>query len=103
VLIAPGTPHTWWNAGAGDVCLLADFRPALQTELFFETLYGLANDGRIDATGMPRFLQIAVLSPACDIYLAQPPVFLQKALFAALGPLARLRGYRPRYPQYSTV
>jgi hypothetical protein len=35
---------------------------------------------------MPRFLQIVVLCPATDMYLAQPPVPLQKALFAVLAP-----------------
>jgi quercetin dioxygenase-like cupin family protein len=99
--IAPGTAHTWWNAGTDDLRLLTDFRPALQTELFFETLYGLARDGRLNARGMPRFLQIAVLVPPCDMFLAKPPVPLQRALFALLAPVARMRGYRLWYPEYS--
>jgi len=29
------------------------------------------------------------------------PSFLQKLLFAVLGPIAKMRGYRGWYPQYS--
>jgi hypothetical protein len=35
-----------------------------------------------------------------DCYLAGPPVGLQRALFTALGPVARLRGYRARYDRF---
>jgi hypothetical protein len=38
-----------------------------------------------------------------DMYLAGPPVTLQRALFAALGPLARLRGYRASYGHFSPM
>jgi len=38
-----------------------------------------------------------------DMYLAGPPVTLQRALFAALGPLARLRGYRASYQRFSSM
>jgi hypothetical protein len=37
------------------------------------------------------------------MYLAGPPVTLQRALFAALGPLARLRGYRASYQRFSSM
>src|SRR5215831_16086589 len=36
VAVPPGTPHTIWNAGEGETHLLVEFRPALQTEAFFE-------------------------------------------------------------------
>jgi hypothetical protein len=103
VVVEPGQPHAWWNAGGEELCVLTEFRPALQTELFFETLFSLARDGKPDARGMPRFLQVVAMVPPFDMYLTRPPVILQKALFAVLGPLARLRGYRPVYPRYSGV
>jgi hypothetical protein len=37
-----------------------------------------------------------------DMYLAGPPVTLQRALFA-VGPLARLRGYRASYGHFSPM
>jgi hypothetical protein len=35
------------------------------------------------------------------MYLAGPPIAMQKLLFPALHPLARLRGYRPSYDRFS--
>jgi hypothetical protein len=103
VIIPPGVPHLWRNDGAGELHVLTDFRPALQLERFFELIFGLARDGKTDATGTPAFLQIAAMSPAYGIFLPTPPVPLQRALFAVLGPIARLRGYRPWYPEYSDL
>jgi hypothetical protein len=99
----PGSPHRWWNAGGEDLHILTEFRPALKTEVFFETLFGLARDGKLDAQGMPVFLQVAALVPPFDMYLAKPPVPLQKALFAIVGPIAHWRGFRAAYPEYSRV
>src|SRR6185295_13901172 len=101
VTIAPGTPHRWWNCGDVELQLRTAFRPAYNLERFFELIFGLARDGKTDETGSPTFLQIAVMSTAYGIYLPQPPLFLQKLLFAVLGPIAKLRGYRAWYPKYS--
>ena len=101
ITIPPGTPHTWSNGGEGELHIVAEFRPALETEHFFETMAGLARDGKLDQTGAPRFLQIVPISRAYDIWLPKPPIPLQRALFALLAPLARFRGYRAWYPEYS--
>jgi len=37
------------------------------------------------------------------LYLAGPPIWLQKPLFAALSPLARLAGYRALIPPKPTL
>ena len=83
--------------------LRTEFRPAYDLERFFELIFGLARAGKTDLTGTPSFLQIAVMSTAYGIYLPQPPIFLQKLLFAVLNPIAKLRGYRAWYPEYSRV
>ena len=80
---------------------MVEFRPALNTEAFFETMYGLARDGKLDEDGVPPFLQTALISSAYEIHLPSPPVALQKALFAVLAPVGRLAGYRAIYPEYS--
>ncbi len=74
------------------------YTPALNTEEFFETFCALARDGRTDGDGVPSLLQIAVSAPHFDIWLARPPIWVQRALFAVLAPVARLLGYRPIYP-----
>jgi quercetin dioxygenase-like cupin family protein len=101
MVVPPGTPHTWWIDGQEDAHALVEFRPALNTETFFETMYGLARDGKVDENGVPPFLQTAVISSAYEIYLPRPPIAMQKALFALLVPVGRLMGYRPSYPEYS--
>ena len=40
VIVPPGTPHRWWNETEEDAHVLAELRPALNTEMFFETAYG---------------------------------------------------------------
>ena len=53
MVVPPGTPHTWWIEGAEDAHVLVEFRPALNTEAFFETMYGLARDGKLGESGAP--------------------------------------------------
>jgi uncharacterized protein YndB with AHSA1/START domain/quercetin dioxygenase-like cupin family protein len=78
-------------------------RPALDSEILLETLFGLARDGKVDAKGNPSLLQLAVIfDEFADLGRPpQPPPAVQKALFAPVAALARARGYRARYPQYS--
>lgn len=68
--VPPGVPHTWWNAGTEELHQLAEFRPALNLETFFETLFGLARDGKCDQEGQPTFMQIAAMVPVYHIYLS---------------------------------
>jgi quercetin dioxygenase-like cupin family protein len=102
--VPPGTPHRWYNEDDREKArVLLELRPALNTELFFETLYGLAADGKTDEDGVPNLLQTAVALDGLhkgEIYPATPPVTLQKALFALLAPVGKLVGYRDHYPKY---
>ena len=49
IVVPPGTPHTFWNASPdGEVLHHAvELRPALKSEVFFETVFGLQRDGRL--------------------------------------------------------
>lgn len=98
ISIAAGTPHRFWNEGPEDACSIQRFEPALETAAFFETFFALAAENKLDAKGMPRPLQLAVLVPefADEIRPVSPPWPLLKALAAVFGPIARRRGYRPR-------
>lgn len=53
-VVPPGTPHTWRNVDDVEAQMLVDFRPALRSEMFFETLFGLAADGKTDRKGLPH-------------------------------------------------
>jgi len=101
VVLPPGIPHTLWNAGQGEARCLFDVRPALKTETAFETLFGLAREGKTNQQGMPNPLQGALLAREYETFLPKPPVLLQRIALAILAPIARLVGYRARYAKYS--
>jgi hypothetical protein len=100
ITIPPNTQHHFWNDDAWDARSMQFFRPALDTAAFFETLFALAAQGRLDDKGMPVPLQLAVLVPEFgdEIRPVSPPWPVLRALAALLGPIARRRGYRPRLP-----
>jgi len=52
---------------------------------------------------MPHPLQLALFAREfSDVFvLRRPPAAVQRAIFGALAPIARWRGYRPIYPQLS--
>ena len=71
---------------------------------------GPRRDGKATGLGIPKNpLQLAVLAGAHqgEAYITAfpwPPIPVQKALFGVLSllaPLARLLGYKERYPEYS--
>jgi mannose-6-phosphate isomerase-like protein (cupin superfamily) len=77
--------------------------PALESEVLLETLFGLARDGKVGASGNPSPLQLAVIF---DEFARlgrppSPPAPVQRALLAPLAAVGRRRGYRARYPAYS--
>ncbi|MCB9430360.1 MAG: cupin domain-containing protein [Ardenticatenaceae bacterium] len=101
VTILPKTPHTFWNAGDGEMCFITDVRPPGDLQTYWETVFGLAQDGKVNANGLPNLLQLAVVAPLADSYDPRMPVVMTKALVAALGGIGRLLGYKARYPQVS--
>lgn len=98
ITIPAGTPHNLVNDGDQDAVAIQEFRPALQTAEFFTTLFDLAARGELDEHGMPSLLRFAVLGPAFseEIRVVTPPWPVQRAAFAFLAPIARLRGYTAR-------
>lgn len=100
VVVPKGTPHRWWNGSQQEARVVVAFSPASRMDAFLESLYGLAQDGKTNQDGVPSPLQLAVLAPAYSdvIYIASPPLFVQKILFGVLGPVARWLGYEADYP-----
>jgi mannose-6-phosphate isomerase-like protein (cupin superfamily) len=96
ITIPAGTPHYFVNDGDEDAVAIQEFRPALRTTEFFEALFELARRGELDEHGKPSMLRLAVLGPAYadEIRVPSPPWPLQRATFALLAPIARMRGYR---------
>jgi quercetin dioxygenase-like cupin family protein len=97
--VAPGVPHEMWAPEAG-TRVNWQTRPALKTEAFFETIWGLAKDGKVNDRGVPNLLRVALIAREYEdeFRLASPPWVLQRALFGLLAPVGRLLGYDAPYP-----
>ena len=93
-VVPPGTPHVWHAVGDGELRLTITFEPALEAVTFFERFFALAQAGRTKADGTMRLLDaVAVLDESRGfLYLAKPPVAVQKAVVRLLAPIARLLG-----------
>jgi len=95
ITIPAGVPHHFLNDGYNDAVSIQEFRPALRTAEFFQALFDLAARGELDDRGMPSLLRLAILAPefADEIRVVKPPWPVQRAAFALLAPIARMRGY----------
>jgi len=103
VAIPPGAPHTFWNAGDGELRFITEVRPPGDLQTYWETVFGLAQDGKANANGLPNLLQLAVVAPLADSYDPRVPVPVTKAMVAVLGGIGRLLGYKAHYPQYNDL
>ena len=103
LVIPARTVHQAWNDSAGETRAVWTVRPALRTQRMFETLYGLAMDGKTNAAGTPNLLQTVMVAREYrnEFVVATPPVFVQNCVFGILAPIASLLGYRAHYDQYS--
>lgn len=102
VEVPPGAVHDWWNVGDDEAHVLVEIEPAARFELMIQNLYGLANDGKTNARGIPKLLPLALFAREFrrEGEFIRPPRIVQRVLFAALAPLAHVRGYRAINPEY---
>jgi mannose-6-phosphate isomerase-like protein (cupin superfamily) len=95
LVVVEGARHEMWAEEAG-VHVNWQTRPALKTETFFETVFGLAWQGKTNEKGSPHLLHASVIARdySDEFRLASPPWTVRRLLFAVLAPLGRLLGYR---------
>ena len=100
--VRAGMARDWWNAGEEEACIVVEISPAERFEVMIANLFGLAQDGKTNAKGMPNLLQAAVFAREFGdvLYFSRPPRIVQKVLFGILAPIASLFGYRGCYPEY---
>ena len=100
VVIPPGAIHVnCWNAGPETLKMRHSFRPGLGTDIFFETLFTLAMNGKTNAKGEVNLLQLAVIGNEIEsqTFNAAIPIPLQRLALPVLAMIGRLLGYRARY------
>lgn len=111
ILVPPGTAHIhpWSNSAEGLHMRQTtdldqpDFAALEKFDAMIETLFALAQEGKVNAQGQPNLLQFAVILH--DIqpegYLAGLPITLQHLLIGGLAGLGRRFGYTVRKPAYA--
>jgi quercetin dioxygenase-like cupin family protein len=97
--IPKNTPHWMYNTSDEDGCLLWQVRPAMKTQAFLETMWGLEADGKTNANGAPPLLHLAVILRefSDEFRPANPPYWIQRILFGLLSPIGKRLGYRAKY------
>lgn len=90
VAVPAGAPHAWAPHGDAGARVRLTFTPGAGIEQFFDEFFRLAREGRVNEKGMPSLPITAQLGLAHDMYLAGPPVPLQRAAFRLLANMARL-------------
>jgi quercetin dioxygenase-like cupin family protein len=96
-VVPAGVPHNWWNPSTEEAATLIQLRPALDMETVFETMFGLAADGKVNR------LQMMVLARAYrrEVTPPRPLSWFVGPLSAVLAPIGSRLGYLPRYDRYS--
>ena len=100
VIVPAGVIHiNCWNAGPEELQMRHSFRPALGTDIFFETLFTLAMNGKTNSRGEVNLLQLAVIANEIEsqTFNAGIPIPVQRLALPALAMIGRLLGYRTRY------
>jgi quercetin dioxygenase-like cupin family protein len=99
VLVPAGTPHRFRNVGEETAHFVCEVSPALGFEQLIETMFALAEDGKVSKKGMPSPLRLAVIARHHfdDVRLPFPPAWLQRLGLAFSAPLGRIVGFGPTY------
>jgi quercetin dioxygenase-like cupin family protein len=104
LVIPPGVPHSVRNRTGRAAVALVQKTPALDAKPFYESVSGLAREGRTICRGIPRNpLQMAVFAEDFkdDFRLAFPPFAIQRLVNVPLAALGRRLGYRRTYDRYA--
>jgi mannose-6-phosphate isomerase-like protein (cupin superfamily) len=90
-VVPAGSPHTWAPQDGKGARVRVTFTPGAQIEEMFDEFFRCAREGRTNAKGFIRSPFVgARLALAHDLYLAQLPVPLQRAVFRMVTGAARL-------------
>jgi quercetin dioxygenase-like cupin family protein len=105
VAVPPGAVHRFFSASDHEETFaVVEFSNNAERfeNLLLRQLFGLAEDGKTDAHGVPNLLQSAVtmLEFSDVLRFASRPWPVQRALYTVLAPIARLLGYQGCNPDY---
>ena len=101
LFVPRGTPHQPHNPFDAPAAVQVDISPPGAMDACLAQLHGYLSAGDRPRRAVPTFLRMVALSQPCDIYLAGPPIFVQRVGTFMLAPTARLLGHRSFDPRYS--
>lgn len=92
VVAEPGVPHGFANATSEELSMILEIRPALRTDLLFETIAHLARRGAFNSRGRlgPLWGMAVGREFRDEVALPHLPRVLQRAALASASPLLRL-------------
>jgi quercetin dioxygenase-like cupin family protein len=106
-LVVPGTPHKPFNETDAPVIVRGPLTPEYgipeRFGVFLTQAYGFFDEAESNSQPPKVLLQMSRFGPEYELWLASPPVFVQKTLFFVIAPAARLLGYRKYYEKYKPV
>jgi mannose-6-phosphate isomerase-like protein (cupin superfamily) len=91
LVIPPGASHVLRTHGDEEVHALVEVRPAHRMEEFFVRFCALGAAGAFDRRRLAGAIGMAQLAREHEIWLAGPPVALQRTMAVPLAALARRR------------
>ena len=91
--VPAATPHRLFAVGDERVHALFELRPALRSEELLRRFFRLAQEGKVNAKGMPGLLELALIARDFEPegYATKPPLAVQRALLGPLAMIARNR------------
>jgi quercetin dioxygenase-like cupin family protein len=94
VVVPPGVPHDFANAGHEEALVRVEVRPALRMERLFEAAVALAEQERTMRNGIPGPLDLALFVREFEqeVQGAFPPRWVQRIVLAPLAWVAKRRG-----------
>ena len=99
--VADHVRHGFRNDTAHAVTFVTEATPGEGFERFLRVMYGLAEDGRTDAGGMPRDPRaLALALEQAELLLPGLPEGLQVAVIGGLARLARISGLGSQLERY---
>ncbi|GGS58027.1 MULTISPECIES: cupin domain-containing protein [Actinokineospora] len=105
VAVPPGVTHRFFSASDHEETFaVVEFRNRADRfeTLLLRQLFCLAEDGKADEHGVPGLLQrsVTLLEFSDVLRFTSRPWPLQRAVYGAIAPLARLLGYQGCNPEY---
>lgn len=103
--VFPGIIHKPFNETDEDVIVVGPITPKYglprDFALFLAQVYGYMDESPRNAKLARLLLQMSLFSSRYDTWIAGPPLWVQRLVYAVLRPVARMMGHRSYYERFT--